>query len=354
MFLRALSLVNFRSYEEAQFGFDPHITVIQGNNAVGKTTILEAIHLLMTGATFRQAQMADLVRYQQGAFRIEAQFVKHGVEQKLAIYWEGGERRILYNGSPCSSSSHLLGLVPGVTAHPDDVSLVKGAPAGRRQYLDLQLAQANPLYVHHLQRYYKAMRHRNALLKAKQAATIETWEQQMAQSAAYLVAQRASLVKKLESASRDFYQRLSLESLDLRLTYRSGAAASEDVASIQTYYQETYQRCRKKELDFGVTFHGPHKDDLLIAIGEQEVRYFASEGQQRCCVMAMKLAEWEYLKQACDVIPLLLIDDIGMSLDASRRQRLFEHLRNMRQVFVTGTGDLQIPAFISPSSILKL
>lgn len=354
MFLRALSLHNFRSYEEALFEFDPHITVIQGNNAVGKTTLLEAIHLLMTGSTFRQAQMPDMIRYDQPAFRIEAHFVKHGVNQKLAIYCEGSERRIFYNSSPCASVSHLLGLIPGVTTHPDDVALVKGAPAGRRQYLDLQLAQANPLYVHHLNRYYKAMRQRNALLKSKQTATIETWEHEMAQSAAFLVLQRARVVKRLEMSARQMYQKLSQEPLDLHLVYRTGAPETGELRDLQAYYQETFTRYRKREMEFGATLNGPHKDDLMILIGSQEARYFASEGQQRSCVMAMKLAEWEHLKAVCEVVPLMLIDDVGMSLDAARRQRLFEHLTDLKQVFLTGTGDIKIPDFIKQSSIMTI
>lgn len=354
MYLRALYLNQYRLYEEALFEFDPHINAIVGDNAVGKTTVLEAIHLLMTGSTFRQSQLEDMIRQGQSAFRIEAHFVKHGIEQKLAMYCEGKERRILYNSTLCASPSQLFGIIQGVTMHPDDVSLVKGAPGQRRQYLDLQLAQADPLYVHHLSRYYKAMRQRNALLKVKQTVSIESWEQEMALSAAYIVQQRYLATKQLDRKARALYHILSQEPADLSLSYKTSAPAVDQLEILRQYYQDLFTRYRRRELELGVTLNGPQKDDLSIQIGMQEVRFFASEGQQRSCVLAMKLAEWEHLEASCDATPLMLIDDVGMSLDEHRRKQLFTHLMGLKQVFLTATRDVQLPEAVGPSSILTL
>lgn len=348
MHLKALYLHNFRIYEEELFEFGPQINIIRGANARGKTSILEAIYFLMTGRSFRTAQVSDMIRHGASGFYLDASFVKHGIEQKLRISCNGKERKIVYNNTPYTSSTDLLGVLQGAVIHPDDASVVKGAPEARRHLLDMQIAQINPLYIHYFTRYNRAMRQRNHLLRAKTSATIESWEYEMANAAAYLVQQRVLTIDALQRGGRNLHKLICGGIEELGLAYKTNAFPRDaclgqmETAGLRTAYLEHYRHQRKREMELGVTLTGPHKDDLLITLDSKESRFFASEGQQRSCVAALRLAEWECLKAATSETPLMLIDDVGMSLDHMRRLQLFKHLAFLEQVFLTTTEDLPI------------
>lgn len=341
MYLRTIYLHHFRCYREASYTFSPGINVIFGPNARGKTSLLEAIHFLMTGRSFRTSQIEDLVQIGTSGFYLEAIFVKNEIEQTLKVYCEGKHRKVLYNNTVCPSLGSLLGLLQGVVVTPDDVSLVKGAPTQRRHFLDLQIAQIDPLYMHHLLRYNRAMKQRNTLLRAKSFATLESWEHEMANSAAYIVKQRHRATCDLEANGRTLYRLLSGETEDLNLNYKTNAGAGDDLDLLRKYHFDHFLKLRRREAEIGSTLVGPHKDDLTIGIGQKEARFFASEGQQRSCVAALRFAEWMRLNQLADDTPLMLMDDVGVSLDSSRRDRLMSHVKTLGQVFLTSTQELE-------------
>lgn len=345
MKVSSLQLTHFRLYQEAFFDFDPGINVICGENARGKTSLLEALYFLITGRSFRHAGVVDMMRREASFFAIESLFEKNGMEQKLRVSGDGKERKILYNSTIYPSAATLLGVLRGVVFAPDDAALVKGGPALRRQYLDMQIAQIDPLYVHHLTRYHRAMKQRNTLLRMKQTAAIEAWEHEMALSASYIVMQRFQAVSELEIKAAELHRDLTGDPQQLKISYKGPAAAREGQKALQDYLTMQYHKLRKREMELGgATLTGPHRDDLLIAIGEQEARFFASEGQQRSCVAALKLAEWQQMRLKSDEPPLMLVDDVGISLDAGRRDRLLKHLQNLGQVFLTTTTSLPVQA----------
>lgn len=342
MYLSTLYLHNFRLYEEAQFDFSPAVNVIRGPNARGKTSLLEAIYFLMTGRSFRTSQIKELIRHGATYFYLEATFVKHTIEQKLRVYYSATERRITYNSTPYSSFSALLGILQGVIIHPDDAAIVKGAPGLRRHWLDIQLAQCDPLYIHHLTRYERAMRQRNHLLRAKNSAAIDSWEYEMANAAAYLVQQRSLLVDVVRLLSQEYYSAICGGAEALHLTYKAHGAGDSilsDEKSLREIYRDQYRRHRHREMDLGTTLTGPHKDDVIIALDAGDTRAFASEGQQRSCVTALRLAEWSRLELGAQEPPLMLIDDLGMSLDKMRRAHLLNHFEHLEQVFVSTTEE---------------
>lgn len=336
--LRSLYLQHFRIYEEIFVEFNPSINLICGPNAKGKTTLLEAIRYAMIGRSFRTCNPRDLIQNGFPSFFLDLRFLKHGIDQVLRFSSQGNERKILYNHTLLPNMCSLLGVIQGVVITPDDVQLIKGSPAVRRQFLDIQLSQTDPLYVHHLTRFARAMRHRNILLKQKQAATIESWEQEMACSAAYLVRQRHKIVQELHQLVSDYYHALSGEIENLTLEYQPSLLPAEPFEKISLSYMEQLRKNRHREMLLGHTLTGPHKDDLSIKIGSREVRLFASEGQQRSCVNAIHFAEWKRLKSFSeDKNPLFMIDDVAMSLDANRKERLMEQLKHLGQVFLTTT-----------------
>jgi|694.fasta_scaffold01263_22 DNA replication and repair protein RecF len=346
MQLRSLYLHNFRSYDEAFFEFNPGINTICGPNASGKTTLLEAIYFLICGRSFRRIDSIDLIREGAGHFHLDASFLKNDLEQRLKLSWSSGEKRIAYNSTVYPNFSSLLGWINGIVFCPDDVALIKGAPAIRRHYLDLQIAQVDPLYVHHFARYNKAMRQRNFLLRSKKTTAIESWELEMSHSAAYLTEQRYRAVTALKDICKPLYSLLTEQAAAFLIHYKCSAPVESGMEEIKAYYLKRYQQQRTKELKLGVTLNGPHRDDLAIEIDGREVRYFGSEGQQRSAVAALRLAEWERVKACGAEIPILLIDDVGTSLDEVRLNCLLNYVKGLGQVFLTATKPLQLDSHI--------
>lgn len=340
MTLNSLYLQNFRCYEEGYFEFCPHLNLIYGPNARGKTSVLEAIHLLMIGRSFRSTQNSDLIKKDSSEYFVESHFTKLGIEQKLKIISTAKERKIIFNSTNIVNLSNLLGLIPGVLQTPDDINLIKGSPQLRRQFLDIQITQIDPLYVHYLTRYNRAMRQRNQLLRSKNLISIEPWEYEMSHAAAYITQKRAYTIENLHRTCQEFYANLTGETTSLTLKYKTQAGDLVnlvDLESIKQYFQRQYKKNREREKILGFTLSGPHKDDFIISINNQDARFFASEGQQRSCIIALHFAEWQNLYALTNEKPIFMIDDVSMSLDKNRLERLLQQLFNLGQVFLTTT-----------------
>jgi DNA replication and repair protein RecF len=333
MMIKKIYLRDFRNYREAKIAFSPRSNTIWGENAQGKTNLLEALYICVTGRSFRTQHLKDLIRFGASAFYLEILFDKQGIEQTLKFSFDGKERKIVYNATPLSSLSALLGIIPGVILSPEDRALIKGGPSLRRQFLDLLISQAKPLYLHHLSRYLRAMKQRNVLLKERSFNNIAVWEEHMATTAAILTQMRAQTISELNP----LFQSETLGADQLELIYRSPAWASarENCEQLTNYFLNQFAKQRGKECDLGVTLSGPHRDDLLILVHQKEARHFASEGQQKSCTAALKLAQWKWLNAFCEKPPLFCIDDLGVSFDLARENELFQRTKGLRQVFIT-------------------
>lgn len=341
MLLKHLLLRNFRNYTVADIDFAQGVNAFCGINAQGKTSLLEAIFLCVSGRSYRSPHLSDLIQQGESLFFVELYFTKNGVEQRVGFGFDGKERKITYNTTCCQTTAQLLGVIPGVVLSPDDVALIKTGPQLRRQYLDLQIAQASPLYLHHLVRYQRAIRQRNHLLRTKTAATLEMWEKELSHSAAYLVMQRSETVADLNCRACSCYSYLTDEDETLHLRYKCQVSLEGTQEMISSRYLERYASQRTRDMELGWTSTGPHKDDVIIHIEGKTGRYFASEGQQRSCVTSLRIAEWQRLYHQCGYKPALLIDDIAVSLDAKRRKRLFELLQQMGQVMLSSAQQIE-------------
>lgn len=330
MHIKRLYLRHFRNYSEADVSFTSEVNLIRGNNAQGKTNLLEALYLLGTGRSFRTPHLKEMIQNEAPFFFIEAEFIKDGISQHLRLSFDGEIKKLDYNNTSYAHFSNLLGLLPIVLLAPEDVLLITGAPADRRRFLDIHIAQSDPLYVYHLTRYHKAVKHRNFLLRKKTAASLETWESLMIVSAAYLKQKRQEVVEGLAEGLKVSMQELSNNQDLLEIKYLSS-------------YTTNYLQHRAKEMILGSTLIGPHRDDLEILINGQEARSFASQGQLRSAVAAMRLAQWQHLKNHHDAPPLFCIDDFGVHLDRHRREALLEKISSFGQVFLTS------PAFLESS-----
>ncbi len=329
MNLRKIYLRAFRNYQEVAIDFSQGINLIQGRNAQGKTNLLEAFYLVGTGRSFRTPHLKELIHNESSFFFVEAEFLKEEMVEHLRLSFDGETRKLEYNNTSYPHFTTLLGLLPIILLAPEDILLITGSPSERRRFLDLQLAQTDPLYVYHITRYHKAVKHRNFLLRKKSESTLETWETLMKASATYIRQKREEVISFLSQDLKNLMHQLCPDNLEIR--YISS-------------YTEDYTKHRAKELLLGTTLVGPHRDDVEIFINQHEARSFASQGQLRSAIAALRLAQWNHLKNHHGVNPLFCIDDFGVHLDQKRREALLESLTSFGQVFLTS------PAFLEKSS----
>jgi len=315
MRIKQLLLKNFRNYEEALIPFGPGVNFITGENGRGKTNILEALYLLMTGRSFRTRYLEELIRFGADSFYIELLFEKNGIEQTLKMHFEEKRRIVMHNQTPLVKLSSLFEILKGTLLLPDDHQLIQGNPKVRRHFLDLQIAQTHPLYLYHLSRYQQAMKQRNTLLRRKEGELLDIWEEQMVESAHYLTALREKTTETLSKL---------LAAPAIELTYLPSPCDKAKLA-----------KSRERDLILGSTSLGPHKDDLTILLKERSARSYASEGQKRHTVAHLRFAEWQRLQTETKEEPLLLIDDASMSFDPKREEALLASLKKYGQVFVT-------------------
>ncbi|MBM3201886.1 MAG: DNA replication/repair protein RecF [Chlamydiae bacterium] len=324
--LRSLCLRNFRNYKEIFFSFKEGVNSIEGDNGHGKTNLLEALFLLSVGRSFRTSHLQELVKQGESSFYIEALFERDGIDQKIKIGFSSGEKKIFHNDTPHSHFSSLLGLIPQTLYTPFDIEMIVGAPQIRRRFLNLQIAQVDPKYAFHLTRYAKALGHRNALLKEKRSPTIAIWEEEMAKSAAYIVEARRKLLLDLSEKIIGYYHSLVPSPEEIELRYQP---------SLHENFQEHWEKNRAREYEFKATLNGPHRDDFVIMRDKKNAKIYASEGQKRSLIAAIKFAEFALLKERSETPPILGIDDFGVHLDEKRSSLFKEQLKHVDQVFVT-------------------
>ena len=320
MRIERLYLRNFRNYDECLLEFAPGINLIYGQNAQGKTNILEALYLLMSGRSFRTTHMQELIQFGKKSFYVEILFEKKGAKHQLQMHYDGKEKKLLLDKEPLKTLSSLLGMIHGVLITPEDDALIKGSPRVRRNFLDLHIAKINPLYLDHLVRYTKAMRQRNALLKEHNAKMLFAFEQIMIDSATYISEIRKLALMELES-------RIDHEPEKISLTYKPSIFSTKN---------------REREMIFGSTLSGPHREDFNTMIEQREARSFGSEGQKRSVVSALKLAQFKVIEKSTQETPLLCIDDVGISFDKTREAKLLEKVSTFEQVFLTSCQPEQL------------
>ena len=317
--LKRIRLFQFRNFQELDLQFGEGLNAIVGPNAIGKTTLLEAIHFLSVGRSFRTTKLSEIIKKGEESFAIHALFIKDDVEQTLSIFYDGKNKEIKHNETSYQTFTPLLGLFPTVVYSPFDIELIHGAPSERRRFLNILIAQSNPLYAYYLTRYTKALAQRNALLRANEVTTIEIWEEELIRSALYLQEKRESVLHEISEKTKTIYRELASDSEDIKLIYKPSRISSE-----------IFEKSREKELILGYSLVGPHRDDLDITCQTLSAKNYASEGQKRTIIAAIKLAEQEYLNPS-----ILLIDDFGVHLDEKRRAKFEEKILKNQQIFLT-------------------
>lgn len=355
MRLSKLELWRFRNYEYAALHFPGSLNLFVGENAQGKTNLLEAIYLLALGRSHRTTRETDMIAWGSDEARVRAEVERElgSLRIETTLRRTGG-RETRIGQEPVRRLTDLLGHVNVVVFAPDDLQLVKGAPALRRRFLDIEIAQVSPAYRYHFARYQRVLRQRNNLLRAVQGGQahpdqLEPWNAQLVHDGARIVVKRSQVVRRLSQWSGAMHRAITGGREELRLLYRPFFAAEagepapwwEEVAGVEQAFWQAIAAMRKEEIARATTLVGPQRDDIAFFAGDTDLRYFGSQGQQRTAVLSCKLAELEFMKEETGEYPILLLDDVMSELDAARRAHFLKTVTGKINTFIT-TTDLQL------------
>jgi DNA replication and repair protein RecF len=355
--LAGLWLTDFRCYEEATLRFPSGVTVIRGANAQGKTSLLEAVGWAATGKSFRGVPDSALVRTGCDAAILRAEVVDDERVQLLEAEIRAvGRNRVQLNRNAVQRTRDLLGLMRITVFAPDDLQLVKGGPAGRRDYLDDLLATLSPRYEAARTDYERVLKQRNALLRGglrgeDAVATLDVFDLQLATAGAELARGRVRLLERLVPAVADAYAQLAGARTPITTSYEAEWAPAGLGGDLTEALLEAFASHRKTEVDRGVTLVGPHRDEWRLLVGGMESRTHASQGEQRTLALALRLGGHRLSGELTGSSPVLLLDDVFSELDDQRAVALVDHL-DAGQTLVTTAGS--VPPGIAPDRMLRV
>ena len=335
MHLAHLRLRDFRNYARLDVDFAPGFHLFLGNNAQGKTNILEALYLIATLRSFRGVGGAQMIRHGQKGYFVGSQIVGQQL-QETRMFWSAQERSLMLNGRPVRRLTDYLGVLRTVVFCSEDLLLIKGSSRARRRFIDLLLSQTFPTYLPLLQRYTKALRARNALLKqlVLDPAALESFSHELVSSGAEIIRLRRKLIPEFLPLVREAYRGIAQYAEEMRLEY---------VPNVKLDFAVQLAQSHAREKAYRSTLIGPHRDDVLFLLNDRSAAQFGSEGQKRTLAIALKMAQADYLTHLHGSPPILLVDDIMGELDARRRNGLLPLLERTRrargQVFMTATTE---------------
>lgn len=333
MYIEKLSLENFRNYKTQTFDFCKDTNIIYGLNGQGKTNVIEAIYFFCNGKSYRSVHDSEVINFGGEYARINADFFSQNRKNSAQIYLDK-KKSVKINGIPITKLSELVGLINMVIFTPDGLNLIKSGPAVRRQFLDILISQLKPLYFKTLLKYYKILAQRNNILKSgnkKMLSTIDIWNLNLAECAAVICKYRNEAIQNLNS----YINLLNYENEkeNIKILYSANIKGDFcDKSNIIKRLEENLER----DLDKKITLCGPHRDDIEILMNGKSIKKYGSQGQIRTCVLKLKLAECEIIKDITGEQPILLLDDILSELDEKRKTFFLENIKN-RQIIITST-----------------
>lgn len=361
MLCKKVELCNFRNAENEVIEFDRGINVLHGENAQGKTNLLEAIYYVSLGKSFRTSHDVEIIRFGEEYASVSLDYESADREQNITMRMSSNARQrknVIHNGVKITKLSELVGSFRAVLFSPDHLQMIKDGPSLRRNYLDVAISQIRPMYLHSLQNYNKILVNRNKLIKNAEEdratfdATIDFWSAQLAHEAAIIAKARAEYIAQSSEIIADFYKRMcaSGEIDETPEFIYAGSAKQEvdlyfDLKTTEKNFLRLLNDYHEREIAAGSTLYGIHKDDIIINLNGKNTRLYSSQGQQRSLALAMKLAEGEICKMDCGEYPVFLFDDVFSELDSGRRKNLLREIAD-RQVIITSCEndmDLSVP-----------
>ena len=331
---------NYRNLEITKQSFCDGVIFIYGQNAQGKTNLIESIWMLTGARSFRGTKDADLVRFGEDFASIKAKVFTDDREQEIKINFAEGKRKAFLNDVPQRYPTEIIGTLRTVLFSPIHLSLISGGPERRRKFLDAAICQLKPTYTALLIRYNQTLRQRNSLLKNKPEKNIdflEILDTNLSKLASKITENRLEYMVLLSDEVKKIYSEISMEKENFAIRYISKITRNSEfnTKEFEKNMFEKLQNSRETDFKFGFTSFGPHKDDLELYIDKKTVKSFGSQGQQRSAALSLKLAEAEILNKKFSDPPIVLLDDVMSELDDLRKAYMVQKIKNW-QVFITG------------------
>jgi len=346
MYMKELILENFRNYKSLQLTFENKVNVILGENAQGKTNVLEAIYVLAMAKSHRTSNDKDLIRWDEEYAKIEGRVEKRHTSIPLELTISKKGKKAKSNHIEQQRLSQYVGNLNVVMFAPEDLHLVKGSPQVRRRFIDMEIGQISPVYLHDISQYQKVLQQRNHYLKQLQAnkqhdkTMLEVLNEQLITLAVKIVQKRFEFIRLLEEWAQPIHSGISRGLEKLKIDYRPSIDVLEDDdwSKMVEVFEEKISSQKEREIERGVTLIGPHRDELVFMVNGKNVHTFGSQGQQRTTALSVKLAEIELICSEIGEYPVLLLDDVLSELDDFRQSHLLNTIREKVQTFVTTTS----------------
>ncbi|MBI5974973.1 DNA replication/repair protein RecF [Staphylococcus canis] len=347
MKLKTLQLENYRNYESITLQCHPDVNILIGENAQGKTNLLESIYMLALAKSHRTTNDRELIRFDAEYAKIEGELnFRHGL-MPLTMFITKKGKKVKVNHLEQSRLTQYIGHLNVVLFAPEDLNIVKGSPQVRRRFIDMELGQISNLYLNDLSQYQRILKQRNHYLKqlqlnkTKDTTMLEVLNQQFALYAIKVTKRRAQFIKELEQLAMPIHQGITNDNEQLTLKYLPSLKLEEGTDDEEVLVRDVVALLDEyltREIERGVSLHGPHRDDLSFQVNHMDAHTYGSQGQQRTTALSIKLAEIELMHQEVGEYPILLLDDVLSELDDSRQTHLLSTIQHKVQTFVTTTS----------------
>ena len=335
MKIRSLKLKNYRNYDLLKLDFDGPANIFYGDNAQGKTNILEAVYISGTTKSHRGAKDRELIRFGQDESHIEAIVEKNGIDYQLDMHLKkNSPKGIAINKMPIRKASELFGIVNFVFFSPEDLNIIKNGPSERRRFIDMELSQLDRVYLSNLTNYNRIVNQRNHLLKSMGIGgelkdTLEVWDMQLIQYGDKIIERRKEFLDRVNEIISFIHKKLTGNREEIQVIY--------EPSNGNLTLEQALQKNRERDIRIKSTSAGPHRDDICFMVGGLDIRRYGSQGQQRTAALSLKLSEIELVKQAAKDTPVLLLDDVLSELDKHRQNYLLDSINDI-QTLITCTG----------------
>ena len=335
MIIKSLELADFRNYDSLHIDFSNGTNILYGDNAQGKTNILEAIYLSATTKSHKGSKDKDIVNFNKEESHIRTYLEKEGIEMRVDMHLRKNKTKgIAIDGQKIKKAAELLGLLNVVFFSPEDLSIIKNGPAERRRFVDMELCQLDQFYLYNLNHYNKIVNQRNKLLKdmyfnPSLRETLNIWDSQLISFGSKIIERRQLFVEQLNEIIYDIHKKLSGGKEELVIQYEPDITIEE--------YEKALLMSQERDINLKQTTVGPHRDDFSFVVGNIDIRKFGSQGQQRTAALSLKLSEIELVKKMTKDNPVLLLDDVLSELDSSRQNYLLSTIGDI-QTIITCTG----------------
>ncbi len=338
MYINEINLKNFRNYEEQEIKLNPHINIFYGDNAQGKTNILEAIFLGGFGKSFRTSKEKEMIKLEKDFLEVNIKYQKSDRDGKIKLQI-ANKKQVEVNGVKIKKLSELIGNLNLVIFTPDDIQILKNGPDKRRRFLDMMIGQLRPNYVYNLNNYLKTLEQRNNYLRQikeenKPEEMLEIWDEKLAEYAQIICKYRKEFIEKIKEKIKEIHPKITENNEELNLNYITECENKEN-------YLLLLKQRRKLDIIKGFTTKGIHRDDFTVFINNKEIGIYGSQGQHRTAILTLKLAELYVIYDEIGEYPILLLDDFMSELDENRRKSFVQYIKDT-QVIITCTDKMQL------------